>query len=93
VRQGGCFYRLMQALSDDQQMHRIEKRIDRVEDRMDRLEKKMDDGFAEMRGEFAAVRSEARADFRTLLNIQLGTLATMIFGFAGLLAAILLHAG
>ncbi len=60
---------------------------------MDRLETKMDDGFTEMRGEFAAVRSEHRADYRTLLSIQLGTLATMIFGFAGILVAILLHAG
>jgi hypothetical protein len=58
---------------------------------MDRLEKRMDDGFAEMRGEFAAVRSEARTDFRTLLAIILSMFTAMIFGFAGILAAILLQ--
>jgi hypothetical protein len=60
----------MQALSDDQQMERLEGR-------MDRLETKMDDGFA-------AVRSEARTDFRTLVGIQLTMLAAMILGFAGI---------
>jgi hypothetical protein len=81
----------MQALSDEQQMDRLEKKVDRVEGRMDRLEKRMDDGFAEMRGEFAAVRSEARTDFRTLLAIILSMFTAMIFGFAGTLAAILLQ--
>jgi tetrahydromethanopterin S-methyltransferase subunit B len=70
-----------------------EQRVDRLEEKVDRLEKKVDDGFAAMRGEFAAVRSESRADFRTLLGIILTMFATMIFGFAGLFAAILLQAG
>jgi len=56
----------MQALSDDQQIDRVEKRIDRLESKMDR-------GFA-----------EARADFRTLLGIQLTMLMAMILGFAGI---------
>jgi hypothetical protein len=72
-----CFYRLM-PLSD-------EKRIDRLETRMDGLETKMENGFAEMRREFAAVRGEARADFRTLLGVQLTTIVAMILGFAGIL--------
>jgi hypothetical protein len=50
------------------------------EKRIDRLEKKVDDGFAEM-----------RADYRTLLGIVLAMFITMIFGFAGLLAGILLQ--
>jgi len=69
----------MQALSDDQQLGRIEKRIDRLKDRMDRLETKMDNGFA-------ATRAESRADFRTLVAVQLGTLATIILGFGGIAA-------
>jgi hypothetical protein len=54
------------------------------ERRIERLEKKVDDGFE-------AVRSEARADFRTLLGIILSMFMTMILGFAGILAAILLQ--
>jgi hypothetical protein len=50
------------------------------EKRIDRLEKKVDDGFA-----------EARADYRTLLGILLAMFLTMIFGFAGVLAGILLQ--
>jgi hypothetical protein len=68
-----------------------ERRIDGLEKKVDRLEEKMDNGFAEMRREFTAVRSEARADFRTLLAIILSMFMAMIFGFAGLLAAILLQ--
>jgi hypothetical protein len=55
------------------------------ERRIERLEMKVDEGFA-------AVRSEHRADFRTLLGIILSMFMTMILGFAGILAAILLHA-
>jgi hypothetical protein len=54
------------------------------ERRIERLENKVDDGFE-------AVRSEARADFRTLLGIILSMFMTMILGFAGILAAILLQ--
>lgn len=61
------------------------------ERRVGALEKKVDDGFAEMSREFVAVRSEARADFRTLIGVLLAMLVTMLFGFAGLLAAILLQ--
>ena len=48
----------MQALSDDQQIERLEGRMDRFEGRMDRFEKKMDDGFAALRGEIKEVRGE-----------------------------------
>ncbi|HWH21495.1 MAG TPA: hypothetical protein VN671_13235 [Solirubrobacterales bacterium] len=58
---------------------------------MDRLDTKMENGFAGMRTEIGAARSEARDDYRTLLNIVLAMFATMIFGFAGLLAGILLQ--
>jgi tetrahydromethanopterin S-methyltransferase subunit G len=68
----------MQALSDEQQ-------INRVEGRVDRLEKKVDGGFAETRREIAGARNDARSDFRTLLGVQLTTLVAMILGFAGLI--------
>jgi len=69
----------MQALPDEQQ-------IERVERRMDRLENKVDDGFA-------AVRSDFRADFRMLLGVLLATFLTMILGFAGIVAGIFLQLG
>jgi DNA-binding FrmR family transcriptional regulator len=78
----------MQALSDQQHIERLEGRMDRFEGRMDRLEKKVDDGFTECRrelkSEITAARSEARADHRTLLSIQLTTIVAMILGFAAL---------
>jgi hypothetical protein len=83
----------MQALSDEQQL--------------ERLEKKVDDGFAEMRAEFKAVRAETRTEilgvkrelrteilaaqsnaharFRTLIAILLPMYLTIILGFAALL--------
>lgn len=79
----------MHALSDDQQVERLEQNVER-------LEKKVDDGFAEMRtefkaarselrGEVTAARSEARADFRLLLGVLAGLYVTMILGFAALI--------
>jgi hypothetical protein len=79
----------MQALSDEQQ-------IDRVEKKVDRLEEKMEDGFAairselrseigSVRSEIGSVRSEAREDFRLLLGVQLAMFMAMILGFAGIL--------
>jgi len=79
----------MHALSDDQQVERLEQNVER-------LERKVDDGFAEMRTEFKAVRSElrgevtaarseARADFRLLLGVLAGLYVTMILGFGALL--------
>jgi hypothetical protein len=71
-----------------------EQRIDRLETRMDRLETKMDSGFAavrsELKSEIGSARSETRADFRTLLGVQLTTIVAMILGFAGI---ILQHLG
>jgi hypothetical protein len=61
------------------------------ERRVAALEKKVDDGFAEMSREFAAVRSEARTDFRTILSVLLAMMITMLFGFAGIIVAILLQ--
>jgi hypothetical protein len=85
----------MQALGDEQQV--------------ERLERKVDEGFAEMRAGFEAVaeefkavrreirsevleaRSDARADFRTLIAVNLTMLTAVIFGFAGIVIAMLSH--
>jgi hypothetical protein len=73
-----CFHPAMHALSDEQQIDRVEGRIDRLETKIDRLETKMESGFTE-------VRSEARADFRTLIGIQLTSIVAMVLGFAGII--------
>ena len=78
----------MHALSDDQQVERLEKKVD---DGFARMEAKFDNGFAEVREEFKAVRAEARADFRTLIAVNLTMLVAMIFGFASLTIAMLTH--
>ncbi len=97
----------MQALSDDAEMSRVEARVDCLEKKVDdgfaavRADIKDVRGeirdvrgeIKEGRGEIKDVRGEARADFRTLLGVQLAMFATMIFGFAGLLAEILLRIG
>ncbi len=78
MRVPGCFHPPMQALSDEQQV--------------ERLEKKVDDGFAETKAEFRAVRAEIGSVNRSLhamwLTLSLGFagvgLAT-ILGFAGIL--------
>jgi hypothetical protein len=86
----------MQALSDDQQMERLEQRFDsldrKVDAKVDALERKVDakvdalerkvDGFmTETRAEFRAVRAEIGGINRTILAMWL----TMIFGFAAIL--------
>jgi hypothetical protein len=79
LEEGGrrCFHRLMARFWDEQ-------RVDRLEKKVDRLETKIDNGFE-------IVRAEGRADYRTLLGIILAMFVTMIFGFAGILGAILLQ--
>jgi hypothetical protein len=67
----GCFYRPMHALSDEEQMTRLEGKVDR-------LDTKIDTGLA-------AARSEGRADFRLLLGVQLSMFVAMILGFAGII--------
>ena len=39
-----------------------------------------------MENGFDAIRAETRADFRTLLAVQLATLATVTVGFGGIAA-------
>jgi tetrahydromethanopterin S-methyltransferase subunit B len=68
----------MQALSDEQQMDRLETKVDRIDQRVDRLETKVDDGFA-------AIRSETREDFRLLLGVLRTMFMAMILGFTGIL--------
>jgi hypothetical protein len=81
----GCFYRFMQAMSDEQQL--------------ERLEKKVDDGFAETKAEFRAIRAELRGDVGSVrseigsVRSEIGSInrnihamwLTMILGFAAIL--------
>ncbi|HEX3735967.1 MAG TPA: hypothetical protein VHV53_00350 [Solirubrobacterales bacterium] len=65
----------MQALSDEQQL--------------ERLGKKVDDGFrelrAEMREEFKSVRTQEADHFRAIYPLVCLMLMTAIFGFAGII--------
>lgn len=67
----------MHALSDEQQLERLEMQLGR-------FEKKVDDGFAEMRGELGALH-------RLILQLFAGMSVTMILGFAGIIIAMLTH--
>jgi hypothetical protein len=66
----------MQALSDELQL--------------DRLEKKVDDGFAETKAEFRAVRAEMRAEIGAVHRSLHTMWLTMILGFAGMSPAVIL---
>jgi hypothetical protein len=72
----------MRALSDEQQIERLEAKVDRLgqdlESKVSWLDQKMDAGFA-------TIRSESRADFRLLLGVLLSMFATMILGFVGII--------
>jgi len=56
----------MQALSDDQQIDRLEGRMDRFEGRMDRFEKKMDDGSPPYRTFIEEHRPQLRFHYRAI---------------------------
>jgi hypothetical protein len=62
-----------------------------TDERLDDLNTRVTEGFGEMREEFRAVRGEMAALNRTLLQIVLGSWATMMLGFAATIATILLH--
>jgi hypothetical protein len=61
----------MQAMDDEQQL--------------ERLEKKVDEGFADTRAEFRAIRAEFRAEIGSINRTILSMWLTMILGFAAIL--------
>ena len=67
----------MHALSDDQQVERVEKKVD--------------NGFAEMRAECRAFRAEMSGLHRLMTQLFAGLFGTIIFGFAALFFAMLTH--
>jgi hypothetical protein len=79
----------VQAISDEQQIDRLEKKVDRLDEKIDRkvdgLDARIDRKVDGLDARIENVRSEARGDFRTLLGVQLTTLVAMILGFAGLI--------
>jgi hypothetical protein len=62
-----------------------------TDDRLDDLNHRVDEGFREMREEFRAVRGEMGAMNRTQIQLIVGSFATMMVGFAGTIATILLQ--
>jgi hypothetical protein len=68
-----------------------DERMDDLSDKVDSLERRMESGFAETRAEFRAVRGELGALHRVMMQMFAGLWLTMILGFAGLFATILIH--
>jgi hypothetical protein len=66
----------MQALSDDQQLARLEQKVAQHDVKFEEVIK----ALAEKPD-----RTETRSEFRTLLTIMLAMWVTMIFGLAGIL--------
>lgn len=62
-----------------------------TDDRLDDLNHRVDEGFREMREEFRAVRGEMAATGRAQIQLTIGCFATMMVGFAGTIATILLQ--
>jgi hypothetical protein len=63
-----------------------DERLDDLNGRVDDLGRRMEEGFRDMREEFRAVRSEMAAMHRATMQVM----ATMMVGFAGTIATILL---
>jgi len=78
----------MQALSDEQQMERLEKKVD---DGFADLRQQISSSEHALRSEIIAVGGNARDDFRTLIAVNLTMVLAMIFGFAGIIVAMLAH--
>jgi hypothetical protein len=62
-----------------------------TDDRLDDLNHRVDEGFKEMREEFRAVRCEMAAMGRSQMQLIVGSVATMMVGFGGTIATILLQ--
>jgi hypothetical protein len=79
----------MQALSDEQQMDRLEKKVDKgfVEMRGQILasERVLRSEITSVRGEVTSARSDARQDFRTLLAVVFGMWTTTVLAVIGIL--------
>ena len=74
-----------------------------TDERLDYLNKRVDEGFKETREEFRAVRGEIQAVrgelggqiaalHRTTLHLFSGMMVTMVLGFGGLIATLLIQA-
>ena len=67
-----------------------DERLDDLNERVASMDRRMEAGFAEMREEFRAVRGEMHALHRTTMIIVFSGFATMLVGFGGTIATILL---
>lgn len=63
-----------------------------TDERLDDLNHRVDEGFKEMREEFRAVRFELGGQIaalhRTMMQLFLGMMVTMVLGFGGLIVAL-----
>jgi hypothetical protein len=79
----------MQALSDEQKVESLEKKIDKgfaeMRAQITSSERTLRGEINGVRGEIAGARSEARSDFRTLIALTFGLWGTTILCFVGVL--------
>jgi hypothetical protein len=61
-----------------------------TDERLDDLNHRVDEGFREVRQEFRAVRSEMHGLHRTTMVVMCSGFGTMLVGFGGTIATILL---
>jgi hypothetical protein len=67
-----------------------DERLDDLNARVAGIDRRMEAGFAEVREEFRAVRGEMHALHRTTMVVVISGFATMLVGFAGTIATVLI---
>jgi hypothetical protein len=80
----------MEAMRESRTDARLDEFAAHTDRRFDSLERRMDDGFTRVDADLRGLRQETNDRFdalqRTLLQISRGVIATLIAGFAGLIA-------
>jgi hypothetical protein len=66
-----------------------DERLDDLNTKVAGIDRRMEAGFGEVREEFRAVRAEMNSLHRTTLVVLVSGFATMLVGFAGTIATIL----
>jgi hypothetical protein len=79
----------MQALSDDQRIDSLEKKIDdgfaRVDQGLTEMRSEIKSSERGLRSEILSARSDARQDFRTLLAVMIGMWTTTVLAVVAVL--------
>jgi uncharacterized iron-regulated protein len=69
----------------DSRLDRVDSRLDEVDRRFDMMEGCMKEGFARVDADIRELRVQTAAFQRTALQLGVGTMATFIVGFVGII--------